>query len=399
MANITLNYKGLTGQGYTLVIDDGQTMSQLLTAIAADEGLSSAYYTICERNTRVINDINNSGDTLASLGLTTGDYIDCCAKNQADKENNQLMRLEIAQEKRQADGDDTATFFREWNTYDVLALARPYTGNSLVDDSTTINPLVPHRPWVSGAGAVVEDPNDAVTDADTALQIWYDGADTATYIPSATDEGQITQWTDKSDYAHNANSTGSSKPTYENTTPQNGYGYVEFDGINDYMDINPFTNTASAAGFSIFVVARALSLAGTSYLTTTRQDDLQIYHSGGTWNVRMDDGTNTLTGTGTNAGDTTDFHIFALVYDGTAGTDAANLVFRYDLTTDTLGFAGTRTTTTNSMNNVMVIGADSANANNYTGYVAEIVIFDRTLNSVEIGNVENYLNNKWALGL
>jgi hypothetical protein len=44
MANINIKYKGLTGLLNDLTIDNGQTMTQLRTAIIADEGLQSYYY-------------------------------------------------------------------------------------------------------------------------------------------------------------------------------------------------------------------------------------------------------------------------------------------------------------------------------------------------------------------
>jgi hypothetical protein len=32
-----------------------------------------------------------------------------------------------------------------------------------------------------------------------------------------------------------------------------------------------------------------------------------------------------------------------------------------------------------------------------SGYVAEVIIFSRTLSATEYANVENYLSNKWGL--
>ena len=91
MANITLTYKGLTGVRNQLTIDDGQTMLQLITAIAADE--SNAYatlvggdYDIVLERDKSITDGTEGSSTLASLGIVDNDVIICCSEGNGTKE-------------------------------------------------------------------------------------------------------------------------------------------------------------------------------------------------------------------------------------------------------------------------------------------------------------------------
>jgi hypothetical protein len=48
MANINIKYKGLTGLLNDLTIDNGQTMTQLRTAIIADEGSTELLLWSCK---------------------------------------------------------------------------------------------------------------------------------------------------------------------------------------------------------------------------------------------------------------------------------------------------------------------------------------------------------------
>ena len=399
VANIAIKYKGLTGLLYDLTIDNGQTMAQLRTAIIADEGLSSSYYSrvSIHKNGTVIDSTDNSSTTLVNAGIIAGDIITVASERaQANKEANQLMTLEIAQLKRKAGGDTTKPYYRQWNTYDQLALSLPYAdgASTLEDDANTYNPLLPHRPWVTSVeGAAPASPEEAVSESTFVdLQIWYDAADTTTLIPSATDEGQITQWTDKSAFAHNANPNGgSAKPSYENTTPQNGYGYLEFDG-NDNLSVNPFTTLQSQSGFTVFMVSKLLNTTGVQYLSETNQNDLRINANGTTMEIGM----NGAVGTVATTADT-NWARHTLVFDGSQTGNAARLVYRKDGSAKTLSFTGTVAATTNASNTHFYIGDNAAKTSGAEAYIAEVLLFNRALNAIEITNVESYLGTKWGL--
>jgi len=318
------------------------------------------------------------------------------------KDARQLAKLDLAAAKRKGrvitEGggtwsdngidDDTAIAYRPNNTYDITSLPDIYNVNVPgADDNPNTGGLLPKRPWIA-VGAIaeptsIEESVDGGSIAD--LQIWYDGADLSTYIPNATDEGQITQWTDKSNFAHNANPNGgSAKPSYENTVLQNGYGYLEFDG-NDNLSINPFTAITSADAFTIFIVGALVTTTGTQYFGSTNEGGLSIYSNGTNFAANVSGGT----ATGTTPIDT-NWHIHTLVYDG-ANT---SLTYRLDKTQEATAVAGGSTQATAD---TYYIGARDPSTSNLTGFVGEVIMFSRVLGATEYANVENYLSNKWGL--
>ena len=327
------------------------------------------------------------------------------------KEARQIAKLEYAQAKRKGriitddpggvvgtygtwsdDGtdDDTKNYYRPNNSYDLTTLPDTYDGNVPgVDTNPNPDGLLQKRPWVAvGAIAAPTSIEEAVDGGSIPdLQIWFDGADTSTYVPNATDEGQITQWTDKSNFAHNANPNGgSAKPTYENTVLQpavGGYGYLEFDG-NDNLSINPFTSITSASAFTVFFVSKLNTTTGTQYFGSTNEGGLSIYSDGTNFKA------NVAGGTATGPAIDTNWHVHTLVYDG-ANT---SLTYRLDKGNDATATPGGSTQATAD---TYYIGARDPSTSNLTGYVGEVIIFSRVLGATEYANVENYLSNKWGL--
>src|SRR6056300_544734 len=317
----------------------------------------------------------------------------------ANKQLRQVAKLDLAQAKRKGqtitegsgtwstDGvvDDTKNYYRSNNTYDLSALPTNYATNA-VNNIDNPGGLLSKRPWVS-VGVIAAPTSIAESiDSDTLvdLQIWYDGADTSTYIPSATDEGQITQWTDKSDFAHNANPNGgSAKPTYENTVLQGGYGYLEFDG-NDNLSINPFTAITSASAFTVFFVSKLNTTTGTQYFGSTNEGGLSVYSDGTNFKA------NVAGGTATGPAIDTNWHVHTLVYDG-ANT---SLTYRLDKGNDATATPGG---TTQATTDTYYIGARDPSTSNLTGYIGEVLMFNKVLGATEYANVENYLSNKWGL--
>jgi hypothetical protein len=390
MANITLNYIGLTGKRGTITAADTDTFISLINLIRTDEDptlgvLTNNDYDIALERDTTITDVANGSDPIAvgvgNLGLDNGDTIICIddKKNLLTtntKEVRQLRKLRIASVKRLAEGKANYT-------YDATALPDTYNDNLPgTDDNPNTDGLIQKRPWVSvsaiAAPTSIEESVDGGSISD--LQIWYDGADTSTYIPNATDEGGITQWTDKSNFAHNANPDGgaTARPSYENTTLQNGYGYLEFDG-NDVLSVNPFTQLQSQAGFTVFIVHK-----GTGGLTATNTDDLKVGVDSAT---SITYGMNGYANTQSGLTDADQWTYTTLVFNAgntilrLKGTEVANV---------TQGAA-----TTNAGNTTFYIGYDGNS--NFTGFIAEVILFNKALGSTEYANVENYLKTKWGI--
>ena len=149
MANIDIQYKGLTGLLHDLTIDNGQTMSQLRTAIIADEGLNSAYYgrVSIHKNGTVKDSTDFSATTLVNAGIVADDIITVSSERaQASKQLSQEMMLDIAQLKKQAGGDTTKPYYRSLNEYDKTELPTQYVGDNVLNNPNSQGLLL-GRPW------------------------------------------------------------------------------------------------------------------------------------------------------------------------------------------------------------------------------------------------------------
>lgn len=396
MANIDIKYKGLTGQIYDLTIDDGQTMTQLLSAIATDEQLdSSYYYNVALHNDLSITKQDNGSDTLASIGATTGTLFITKPVKTGTREARQTRKLEIAQEKRQADGDTSANFYKLYNTYNRLSLSLSYDGNGLLSDGSTINPLQTARPWTGGSitPLTVEQSVDPSTFAN--LEGQYD-ASVNTFIkpPGATDGTTITQWLDQSDAGHNLNSTSSKKPAWYSNV-KNSLGALRYDGVDDCLNINPVPYLDGIANASFYIVLKPTQTTGDTAMGTDT-DEFKVYSDTGAWKVGMG-GVTAGQASGTDANISAGgWYYIGVNYDGTQSTNADRLQFRVNGNPITLSFSGTVGSSAGSGSTEFEVGC-SNNTNFFAGDIAEFFIFRATLTSDEISQVETYLSNKWSI--
>ena len=138
MALIDLTYKGLTGAYGTITdFDDSTTIDDLITAIAADEGLDTNYYTISkidDPDGTLSITYGDSTTTVADLGIVDGDVILCTTNQTGTKQERQIQKLEIAALKRS-------------ESYDINLLPNPYNGNFADPDDGDAGPLDARRPW------------------------------------------------------------------------------------------------------------------------------------------------------------------------------------------------------------------------------------------------------------
>lgn len=229
------------------------------------------------------------------------------------------------------------------------------------------------------------------------LNIWYnaDISNNTNFGTAPANGDPVTSWNDRSGTGHAANQSGNSsvKPTWRSNV-QNGYGILRFDGTAQSLNINPVAFMVSLSGFTLMLVARASSLSGTRTLTSSDQNGLRIAHNGTNWFVQTSSGT----GTSTVAGDTNKFHIFTLIFDGSAADNSGRLKFRYDKVDQALTYTGTVGSTTSAAAKTFYVCTDSTGgANFFGGDVGEMLMWTRTLNSSEIVNAEAYLKYHWAL--
>ena len=151
MANITLNYKGLTGKRGTVTVDDTGNVLSIITAIVADEDptvgvLTNNDYDIALERDTSITDVANGTDVISAAGIVDGDTIICIddKKNLLTtntKEVRQERKGRIASVNREREGKTEYT----WNKN---RLPNPYEGNAVnADDDENTGALQAQRPW------------------------------------------------------------------------------------------------------------------------------------------------------------------------------------------------------------------------------------------------------------
>lgn len=252
---------------------------------------------------------------------------------------------------------------------------------------------------VIGAASVVV-PSDIPN-----LNLWYDASvSNSLYLQNgsgtAPTNGQAVQnWIDKQGNGRNANqATGNRQPTWQ-SNQQNGLGSLLFDGVNDVLSLNPIAWSLSLAGQTTFIVVKASTLSGTPRISQTNTNGFQFF-----WDTYWGIETGGGRATSTNAGNTTNYVYMGMIFDGTQ-TDANTTVqnnkrvkFRINGTEQTLTFSANANTTTSAAANSLFVGGDSSPSSNpFTGYIGEMMIWTKTLNTTEISQVETYLKNKWGL--
>jgi len=307
-----------------------------------------------------------------------------------NKEARQIAKLNLAQTRRQAGGDTTANYYRTLNVYDRIYLPEGYN----VSAGSQVW-AVEGRPWYATA-ALVSSPLTLVTGAAQSLQIWFDGADITQFQPTnPTDGSSITQWNDKSNFAHNANPEGSPanavRPTYQ-TAEQNSLSVVEFDGTNDCLSINPVAWVRGLQNFTIFIVAKYDSTASDRFLSTTDTNDVLIKNTGTEITVGIAGATAVTSSLALNTG----YHIHTLVFDGTLSGDANRLKYRYDGTQKSLAFTGTVGTAIDNAVDKFLIGCGDGTGY-FDGKIAEVIAFQQTLDTTDLGDIESYLTTRWGL--
>ena len=112
----------------------------------AIEGVNTSVMQFYVKNNATTATVLVSG-TLGSYGITTATtvYSSNTISTATNKVDRQLAKLELAQLRRQAGGDNSSTFYRSRNIYDVDLLADKYTSNTSTVGTTST--LVEGRPW------------------------------------------------------------------------------------------------------------------------------------------------------------------------------------------------------------------------------------------------------------
>ena len=138
----TINYWGLTGVKDSVTVNLTITIDQLITAIAADEGLATEYYTVSSLldPSKSSLTFGDSSTTLTQLGLVDGGTVLCTTNQTGTKQDRQIQKLEIAAKARAADSNPRAT-------YDISLMPTKYDENQIINNPNA-GGLVDGRPWI-----------------------------------------------------------------------------------------------------------------------------------------------------------------------------------------------------------------------------------------------------------
>jgi hypothetical protein len=249
-------------------------------------------------------------------------------------------------------------------------------------------------PYLSTLGDVGQ---GAVPPADIPnLSLWYNpDVNTAAKV-NLNGSNEVTQIIDLSNAGHPANSFGAKYPDYI-TNILNGLNGVRYTSANqDNLDINPIAWAQSQGGFTLYVVARPTTIPGTQFPLVVTDANLGIQWSGSAWQVGAAGGVATAAGATNN---TATAHIYGMIFDGSATGDANRLRFRYDGAQQTLTFSASPGTQTSASASTMYFcGNNRNNPKSYMdGYLFEVMIWLRALNSSEIAGTEAYIKGHWGI--
>jgi hypothetical protein len=232
------------------------------------------------------------------------------------------------------------------------------------------------------------------------LQLWLD----ATRINQANNTA-VSTWADQSGNGYDATqSTTAARPTYI-ASGLNGLPVVRFDGTDDQMALgaSALGMLRNVGGATIFVVVKysvglitspslffSTNISSASLRLETRQD---LNSKLGTRGRRLDaDSVQGVTSVQTTSTSSVIIHAAKVDYQNTLLQQFINGALDGQLTTyHTSG----NTSDTNS-NNIKV----GTNNNSFlNGDIAEIIVYNRDLNTSELAQVHRYLARKWGIAL
>ena len=222
-----------------------------------------------------------------------------------------------------------------------------------------------------------------------SLQLWLDANDSATITESS---GFVSQWADKSGNGNHAvQASGSLQPSLQ-ANIQNNKSVVDFDG-GDFLLAGNFS-TFDSSGQTVFVVGQTSSTGFQIYVAkffsgengtffVGQSDDTVTYATNG-GSGRVDDAT-------IGQWKINDTQIMVCTFDNSFISTSRNNV----LLSGTV--AQTAPLQTNAL--TVTIGGTSAGSLKLTGFVAEVLIYNRKLSTAEITAINRYLATKWAIGI
>jgi hypothetical protein len=224
------------------------------------------------------------------------------------------------------------------------------------------------------------------------LQLWLDATTglfdaTSGGNPVTTDGATVARWEDQSGSGYNVlQSTSANRPILK-TAIKNNKNVIRFDGSNDALISAsiPSNNLLTVSVFSVVSptnfgggnAGRIFERGSGGFSSFMNFSSAIAFFFG---NVDIRGGSTTLSA----------FNLItstAIIGTGTANTRINRL----------LAVSGNMGTSPNLANTTYQIGNRTAGDRGFNGDIAEIIIYDNLLTSLQIDQVETYLYNKWGL--
>jgi hypothetical protein len=190
----------------------------------------------------------------------------------------------------------------------------------------------------------------------------------------------VFQWLDKSGNSnHVTQSTFASQPTFS----PNGLGtqskpYLVFDGTDDYLDLTSAIDTTS--DLTIFAVVQQ---DGADSVVLGNDNENYFWLTNGTSLFTS----NRLGYEQYTSGETTNL----ILASATIGT-AEDTITMYE---DSVSQTTTWVNTSDNLYDMLYVGKHKLVTHN--GKIAEILVFNKILSTVELSNVHLYINNKYGI--
>lgn len=202
------------------------------------------------------------------------------------------------------------------------------------------------------------------------------------------------------DYSgHNRDGAVNGNPTYQ-AAVVNGYPVVRLDGTGDFFSCGNVLSYERNNGFSLFVVGDFSTTSayligkesnstgrGWGLVSQANVVTLRLVNTGTTNELRVDGSTN-VTALG--------FFLATAIYDGSSTPGGISLRVNGAAETPTT-VANTLSATIRDATVPLVIGAREGGTSAITGDFAEVLIFNRALNSTDRDALEDYLMTKYGL--
>lgn len=252
-------------------------------------------------------------------------------------------------------------------------------------------------------------------DMPSSPTVWFD----ASQLTGLSDGDGVSSWTDLSGNGYHATqSTTDYKPLYK-TNIQNGLPVVRFDGSNDVLGISGSASTLKflhSTDSTIFAVAKfgtssnpdALYTLLGSCASTGGKIGITLWYDDRSSQSRNDklvcltaNGTDTVTNNVSADGfvSANSFHIIGTMLNNDAATPAGRTMINCDGGNLIDNNIGTQSSSSSDSTHDLQIGANGNNALYMLGDVGEVIIYNKMLKAKEIGNILNYLSNKWSITL